>query len=111
MCNKTVDLGTFPNGAHLFRKLNEAGGYTYFSDEVSGGVMVWDTCLVAESTILTALTCEHHRYYLQKMMEKGKKPTPEMEMEQMAATGGSFISPALMSKLKMLPEEVTGDDS
>jgi len=59
--NETVDLGCLPNGAHLYRKPNGVGGFTYYSDEIGGGVAVWDTCLVAESTLLAALTCEHHR--------------------------------------------------
>jgi len=48
-------VATLGNGCHLFRKLNEAGGYTYYSDEVGGGVVVWDTALVNIETMLTAL--------------------------------------------------------
>lgn len=111
-----MDLGCLPNGAHLFRKPNGAGGYIYYSDEVGGGVTVWDTCLVAESTLLTAMACEHHRSYLEHMVNRkdnGWKPTPEMEIEQMAATGGSFISPALMAELKRQKDEeaaIAGDE-
>lgn len=55
------DIGRLPNGNHLFRNKNTAGGYTYFSDEIGGGVLVWDTCLVNESTLLAALVAEHTR--------------------------------------------------
>lgn len=47
-----------PNGFTLFWKENGAGGRSYFSDEVGGGVNVWDTCLVDRSTLLAALTKE-----------------------------------------------------
>lgn len=90
-------LGILPNGAHIYRKQNKAGGHTYYSDECGIEVVIWDTCLVAESTLLTALVCEHHRHYMQHMVDKGWEPTPEnrkrLEMENMAATGGSFMSP------------------
>lgn len=52
------ELGKLPNGATLFRKPNEAGGFTYFSDEIAGGVTVWDTCLVNESTLRAAIMHE-----------------------------------------------------
>jgi len=98
-----IDLGCLPNGAHLFRKPNEAGGYTYYTDEVGGGCMVWDTCLVSESTILAAILSEHHRAYLDHLITKRDwepKDDPEMEIERMAATGGSWIPPDILAKLK-----------
>lgn len=48
-----------PNGSTLWWENNRAGGRTYYSDEIAGGVIVWDTCLVDESTLLAALTQEH----------------------------------------------------
>lgn len=98
MDNETVDLGCLPNGAHLYRKPNGVGGFTYYSDEIGGGVAVWDTCLVAESTLLAALTCEHHRHHIQCLSDRGRELTPEMEIEQMAATGGSFIPPDISER-------------
>jgi len=59
------DVCDLPNGCHLFRKPNEAGGHTYYSDEVGGGVMVWDTCLVGEETLLSAIVEEKRRTYLE----------------------------------------------
>ena len=100
MCDKIEDLGSLPNGCHLFRKPNGAGGFTYYSDEVGGGVMVWDTYLINESTLLTAIVCEHQRKYIQFMIDGGWKPTPKMEIEHLAAIGGSFIPPDFRAVLK-----------
>ena len=47
-----------PNGCTLFWRRNEAGGRTYTSDEIGGGVTVWDTALVAESSLLAAMVIE-----------------------------------------------------
>jgi len=93
MCDNTEDLGCLPNGCHLFRRPNEAGGFTYLSDEIGGGVTIWDTCLVDEAILLTAIICEHHRKYRQRMIDNGWKPTPDVKVERMAATGGSFLDP------------------
>ena len=51
-----------PNGCTLYWKQNEAGGRTYYSDEV-GEMLVWDTALVSRSTILAALTQEETLNY------------------------------------------------
>ncbi len=53
-----------PNSCHLFRKPNKAGGYTYYSDEIGGGVEVWDTSLVDQSTLLCAMAEEAKREML-----------------------------------------------
>ena len=49
-------LCNLPNGCSLYFKYNEAGGRTYYSDEVGGGVHIWDTSLVDMSTLLAAIT-------------------------------------------------------
>lgn len=87
------DLGCLPNGCHLFRRANEVGGFTYYSDEIGGGVVVWDTCLVNESTLLTAITCEYHRKYLEHHINRGWKPPKDMKPERMAAIDGQFVPP------------------
>ena len=56
-----IEVCELPNGCTLYRQLNEAGGYTYYSDEIGGGVMVWDTCLINQDTILTAIVEENRR--------------------------------------------------
>lgn len=50
-----------PGGYTLFREPNGAGGHRYWSDEVGGGVMVWDTCLVCSNTLLAAIVEEERR--------------------------------------------------
>lgn len=50
-----------PNGSGLYRESNGVGGHRYWSDEVGGGVCVWDTCLVGSDTLLAALTEEARR--------------------------------------------------
>ena len=51
-------VGLTPCGYMLYREPNEAGGHRYWSDEVGGGVMVWDTCLVCSNTLLAAIVEE-----------------------------------------------------
>jgi hypothetical protein len=55
---RLTDACRLPNGCHLYYKDNEAGGRTYWSDEIGGGVMVWDTCLVDQDTLLAAIVQE-----------------------------------------------------
>ena len=57
-----------PNGSVLYWEENEVGGRRYHSDEVGGGVVVWDTALVDSATLLAAiaqeqalLTAERHQ--------------------------------------------------
>lgn len=48
-----------PNGCTLYWCENEVGGRTYYSDEIGGGVMVWDTALVCQTTLLAAMAMEN----------------------------------------------------
>lgn len=64
------DVCDLPNGFRLYRKPNEAGGHTYYSDEVGGGVVVWDTCLISEGTLLCAMVEEKRRAYLEYHINK-----------------------------------------
>ena len=48
-----------PNGCTLYWKDNEVGGRIYTSDEVGGGVTVWDTALIDQSTLLAAMVQEY----------------------------------------------------
>jgi hypothetical protein len=75
--NKVEEIAILGNGCCLFRERNNAGGYTYYSDEIGGGVMVWDTCLVDEETILTAIA-DHMKlqkieYYERENAEKNQQ--------------------------------------
>lgn len=52
------EIGTLPDGTTIFREPNKCGGYTYWSDEIGGGVFVWDTCLVSIKTLEFVLKYE-----------------------------------------------------
>ena len=45
-------------GNTLFVVSNEVGGRTYWSDEIGGGVVVWDTSLVSAEMVALALKIE-----------------------------------------------------
>lgn len=87
------DLGTLGNGCHLYRKTNEVGGNIYFSDEIGGGVVVWDTTLVSEDTLLASICCEHNERYIEHV--DSIKPhigiSERMQDDKSAATGCRFI--------------------
>lgn len=52
------EVGKTPRGYTIFVEDNEAGGHTYYSDEIGGGVMVWDTALIARESIEFAFNVE-----------------------------------------------------
>ena len=54
------DKGWFdlPNGCTMYWKENDAGGRTYTSNEVGIDMMVWDTALTDDSTLMAAMTQE-----------------------------------------------------
>lgn len=62
---------TLPNGCTLYWETDESVGGTrrYFSDEVGGGVFVWDSALVDSSTLLAAIVQED-RLRIQEFHEK-----------------------------------------
>lgn len=53
-------IGEFklPNGHTCIIQENKAGGRSYISDEVGGGVLIYDTCLQDPSSVLACLTKE-----------------------------------------------------
>jgi hypothetical protein len=56
------DEGTtpLPNGCTLYWNRDKAtGARLYFSDEIGGGVEVWNTAIVDEPTLLAAIVQEH----------------------------------------------------
>jgi hypothetical protein len=38
-------IGETSRGYYIYREPNQAGGHTYWSDSIGGGVVLWDTCL------------------------------------------------------------------
>lgn len=52
------EVGTTDRGYTIFREVNEVGGHRYWSDEIGGGVVAWDTCLVDAGTLRECLRIE-----------------------------------------------------
>lgn len=46
------------NGCTLYWETNQVGGRTYFTDEIGGGAVVWDTSIISGNTLLCALSIE-----------------------------------------------------
>jgi hypothetical protein len=46
------EIGLLPNGYMLFVEDDRGTGRRYWSDEIGGGVVVWDTVLVDKTTLL-----------------------------------------------------------
>lgn len=76
-----------PNGCTLYASRNAVGGTTYLSDEIGGGVAVWDTALVCQSTLLAAMvhdaTANFRRAHEARAEEKPKTPlVPVVDAEE-----------------------------
>ena len=52
------ELGQDSRGNFLYVEDNEVGGRRYWSDEIGGGVLVWDTALVSKEMMEFALSFE-----------------------------------------------------
>jgi hypothetical protein len=50
---------TLPDGHTLCWKANGVGGRIYYSTEVGGGVLAWDTSLVYPTTLISAIAVEN----------------------------------------------------
>lgn len=77
-------LGRLPNGATLYREPNEVGGHRYWSDEIGGGVVVWDTSLVDAGSLLAVLTQEVRR----EMDEKKGLRKPDATIQPLKTDNG-----------------------
>lgn len=58
LADRFEDVLTLPSGFKVYREPGLAGGYRYWSDEVAGGVMVWDTSLVGADTLGACVVAE-----------------------------------------------------
>lgn len=56
-----VEVGTTPSGYTLYRQENNAGGHTYWCDDIGGGRVVWDTCLDDFAILAQVLALEDAR--------------------------------------------------
>lgn len=63
---------TLPNGCTLYWRMTEQGR-EYFSDEVGGGVAVWHTALVDQSTLLAAIVMEETHCRLEAEIARRNK--------------------------------------
>ena len=56
-----IKVGETSRGYHIFREKNDVGGYRYWSDEIGGGVLIWDTTLVDLETLKKCLSIEEEK--------------------------------------------------
>ena len=75
------------NGSTLFWQENKAGGRTYSSDEIGGGVEVWDTCLVAFGTLCEAISMEMALQGVER--RAAERARPKTTAERFAALTGA----------------------
>ncbi|MGR7993854.1 hypothetical protein [Xanthobacter sp. ZOL 2024] len=63
MCDRIRldEVGKTECGYTIFREPNGVGGHRYWSDEIGGGVLVWDTSLVDMETLRKCLRIEAMR--------------------------------------------------
>ncbi len=62
-----------PNGCTLYWETNKAGGRTYTSDEVGIPVVVWDTAITDNSTLLAAMVQEASLQRIERYWEDARK--------------------------------------
>lgn len=62
-----MDWVVMPNGCGLFVYETQVGSRQYWSDEIGGGVMVWDTALANEDTLLSAMLIEKKLQMLERI--------------------------------------------
>ena len=53
-----VEVATTSRGYTLYRRANGAGGHSYLSDSIGGGVVIYDTCLASPEELMLALQIE-----------------------------------------------------
>ncbi len=56
-----LEIAEDSRGNHLYVEPNGVGGHRYWSDDIGGGVMIWDTTLGSIEMIELALVCEKKR--------------------------------------------------
>jgi len=60
-------------GYTIFVEPNQAGGRTYWSNSVGGGVMVWDTSLVSQEELISAIEAEYKARHIEELVEDAKE--------------------------------------
>jgi hypothetical protein len=56
--SELIEVGRTSRGYTIYRQENGVGGHIYWSDEVGGGVIVWDTSLINPDSIIFAMLVE-----------------------------------------------------
>lgn len=72
------EVGRTPQGYTIFEEDNEVGGKRYWSDEIGGGVMIWDTSLGSIESLEFVIALEKRENALQRLTDLGQ----EMEKEE-----------------------------
>lgn len=89
------EVGTTDRGYTIYRQVNEVGGHRYWSDEIGGGVVAWDTCLVDAGTLHECLRIEKRAHAL----------------SELAAADGELLSPATAEDVRRASERQAEVDS
>jgi len=82
------EVGTTDRGYTIYRQVNEVGGHRYWSDEIGGGVVAWDTCLVDAGTLHECLRIEKRAHAL----------------SELAAADGELLFPATAEDVRRASE-------
>jgi len=64
------EIGRTARGYTIWRQRNGAGGHTYWSDSIGGGVVIYDSCLASEEEVLFCLEADRKL----RAEEKPEKP-------------------------------------
>lgn len=69
---KLVEEGTcsLPNGCTLYWRKDDLGGRMYWSDEIGGGVKIWDVSFIGMDTLLAAVTKEFDLQYREAVLRE-----------------------------------------
>lgn len=62
MTGSMKEVGRTSRGYTLFAEETEVGSTAYWSDEIGGGVLVWDTALACPETLRLALELEEQKH-------------------------------------------------
>lgn len=56
-----AEIAEDSRGSRLYVETNGVGGHRYWSDDIGGGVMIWDTCLGSIEMLELAIRHEKKR--------------------------------------------------
>lgn len=84
---------SLPNGCTLYWKLHESVNCReYYSDEIGGGVTVWNTALVQSSTLLAAIVQEERLATLEREHARRKVKTSKPDAAAILAVGVTSLT-------------------